>query len=382
MGGRIRTMQRQARELGRLRTGWSVPNADPDKRARPVKSKTWVLTSYAENYIAAAVEAWGGKIERWQPQGNGAPQFRVITEAERLDAVLPQGDPLNQFNEMWNAGGCVRRCNGEFEQISRKPCVCLATCGEEWYLRPKGTVCATTSRLNVILPDMPDVGLWRAETHSFYAAKEMAGTIDMVQAGSNGEGWVPVTLRIQPRTRVAGGQTKRFPVVVVEIRGITLRQALAGPISTAVALDPTAPRLAIEAAVPDYEAQARMCRTPDDVKVLWQQIRSTDLARATDELLRRLQAIAEDIGRGIEPMAPDLEDDEDEAIDAELVDPDDPDDLWARFEAAGLALGWNREETERGFADSHKGLKARAATAQQVRAYIAKLHDRRSRQDA
>lgn len=72
MGSRIRTAQKQARELGRLRTGYSIPNQDPKKRPRPVKSKTWVISSHAEHYVTAAADAWGGKVERWQPQGNGA----------------------------------------------------------------------------------------------------------------------------------------------------------------------------------------------------------------------------------------------------------------------------------------------------------------------
>ena len=74
MGSRILTSQKQARELGRLRTGYSVPNQDPKKRPRPVKSKTWVVSSHAEHYVKAAAAAMGGNVERWQPQGNGAPR--------------------------------------------------------------------------------------------------------------------------------------------------------------------------------------------------------------------------------------------------------------------------------------------------------------------
>ncbi|MFD9192944.1 hypothetical protein ACFWCA_32620 [Streptomyces phaeochromogenes] len=301
MAGRILTHQRQARELGRLRTGWSVPNTDPEKRPRPVKSKTWVVSSHAEHYVQAAADLWGGSVERWQPQGHSAPQFRVITEAEQIDAVLPGGDPLSQHNEMWNKGGCLRRCDGQTELLSRQPCLCLAEYGEEWHLlrqdlRRKDKVCAATSRLNVILLDMPDVGVWRAETHSFYAANEMAGTVDMVLSGTGGQGLVPVTLRIEPRTRVSGGQTKHFPVVVVEVRGITPRQALSGPLSTAVALDPGAAteRLAIEGARPDYIAEAEGALTSDDVRDVWHRAnKSGHVARdGSDDLSKQLMGIA------------------------------------------------------------------------------------------
>lgn len=321
MGARILTLQRQARELGRLRTGWSVPNADPKKRPRPVKSKTWVLSSHAEHYIETAAELWGGTVERWQPQGAGAPQYRVITEAESIDALLPPGDPLSQHNEMWNKGGCMRRCDGQTELISRRPCLCAAQFGEDWHLAPRGAkgepqVCSTTSRLNVILPDMPDVGVWRAETHSFYAANEWAGSVDMVLSGTNGQGLVPVSLRIEPRSRVAGGQTKHFPVVVVEVRGITPRQALSGPLSTALALDPsgTPERPALEAPRPDYVAEAEGALTSEDVRDIWMKAQAAGHVhpKGEDELSLRLKAIAarkdqearEEAARRAAPQAP------------------------------------------------------------------------------
>jgi hypothetical protein len=328
MGSRIRTAQKQARELGRLRTGYSVPNQDPKKRPRPVKSKTWVLSSHAEHYVTAAAEAWGGKVERWQPQGNGAPQFRVITEAEQLDAILPPGDPLSQANEMWNKGGCVRRCDGETEQISRHPCLCLAEHGPEWHLLrqdlyTKDKVCAATSRLNVVLPDMPDVGVWRVETHSWYAANELAGTVDMVLSGTGGKGLVPVTLRIEPRTRVAGGQTKQFPVVVVEIRGVTPRQALTGPLPTAVALDPTGTRAvaAIEAPRPNYLADAEAALTVDDVQDVYRAAHAA--GHLTDDLIAALKERANEVKaeatKAAEPSGEDVPDDEGVYV-AEVVD--------------------------------------------------------------
>lgn len=159
-------------------------------------------------------------------------------------------------------------------------------------------MCAATSRLNVVLPDMPDMGVWRVETHSWYAANELAGTVDMVLSGTGGKGLVPVTLRIEPRTRVAGGQTKHFPVVVVEIRGVTPRQALTGPLSTAMALDPSEggqARAAIEAPKGrDWIAEARGALSSDDVRDLWRDANKEGAvhAKGTDPLSKQLMAIA------------------------------------------------------------------------------------------
>ena len=335
MGGRIITMQRQARELGRLRTGWSVPSTKPGGRPRPVKSKTWVLSSHAEHYVTAAATAWGGTVERWQPQGNGAPQFRVITEAEQIDALLPPGDPLSQHNEMWSKGGCQRRCDGQTEQLTRQPCLCLRQFGEEWHQQKKGTVCSATTRLNVMLPDMPDLGVWRAETHSFYAANEMAGTVDMVLSGTGGQGLVPVTLRIEPRTRVADGQTKHFPVVVVEVRGITPRQALTGPLPTALALDPTGSRAvaAIEAPRPDYMADAAAALTVDDVQDVYRAAHAA--GHLNDALVAALSARADEVKAEQQQAEDEDGPDEDGVYPVEVVEDDVPAAGWPTVAAPG-----------------------------------------------
>lgn len=223
MAGRIISLQRQTRELGRLRTGWTDTSGE---KPRPVKSQTWVVTSHAEHYVRGAADAWGGTPEKWQPLGGGVVQWRVITETAALEALLPPGDPLSQCYEMWSKGGCARRCDGVTETLSNGPCICLAQHGDAFHEQPKGAVCAATSRLNVFLPDMPDVGMWRVETHSFYAAGEIAGAVDLIRSAVGTEAIIPIRLRIEQRQRRAEGRTKSFPVVVVELRGITTGQVL------------------------------------------------------------------------------------------------------------------------------------------------------------
>ncbi len=124
-----------------------------------------------------------------------------------------------------------------------------------------------------------------------------------------------------------------------------------------------------------------MCRTPDEVLALWQKVRTTDGPHATDALRDALKGIAEDIGRGIESAAPEPEDDEDEALDAEFVDPDDPDGLWAQFADAGLDLGLTPEDTAKGFAEKY-GRAPKDAEPAQVWAYIAAMREQRAKQDA
>ncbi|SFY52109.1 recombination directionality factor [Streptomyces sp. F-1] len=319
MGSRLRNIQARAAEHGRLRTGYTQGN-------RPMRSSTWVVTSHSEEHVRTAAKLWGGEPEQWSPLNSTIPQWRVITKAPAIEALITPGDPLNQYNEMWSKGGCQRRCDGETELLSRQPCLCARQFGEEWHLQPKGRVCSTTSRLNVMLPDLSGMGMWRAETHSFYAAQEWGGMVDMILAGTNGQGFIPVTLRIEPRQRVANGETKKFPVVVVELRGVTPRQALAGPMTATTALDPAGQaRAAIEAPKGrDWIAEARGALNSDDVRDLWREARGEGVVhpQGADPLSKELMAIAaeKDAEAKDATVQPEPEPDEDGAYEAEVVE--------------------------------------------------------------
>jgi hypothetical protein len=311
MGSRLLNIQRRAAEHGRLRTGFTKGN-------NPARSGTWIVTSHSEKHVRRAAELWGGEPEPWTPLNSTISQWRVVTTAPSIEALITPGDPLNQYNELWTAGGCKRRCDGETELLTRQPCLCARQFGEDWHQQRKGTVCSTTSRLNVMLPDLSGMGMWRAETHSFYAASEWGGMVDMVLAGTDGRGFVPVNLRIEPRQVVRDGKTKKFPVVVVELRGVTPRQALAGPMTAAVALDP-APGgavAAIEAPRPDYLAEAEGSLTSDDVRDVWRRARAVGHVdpKGRDELSKQLMAIAERMDAEASSTS------DDEPLEAELVD--------------------------------------------------------------
>jgi len=327
MGSRILTMKRQAAELGRIRTGYSRPNSKPNGRPIPVKSETFVLSSHSREYIEQAAKLYGGTVEEWTPQRTTIAQFRVITKARELQAVMPTGDPLSQSYEMWSGAGCARRCDGVTEQLTRKPCLCLAQFGPDWHEQnelEQGSVCKPTSRINVMLADMPDLGVWRLESHSYYAADAMAGGIDTVLQATEGKSLMPLRLRIEQRSVVRRGKTKNFPVVMVVPSIPKLRHALSGPLSTAAALDPSSlvDRPAIEAPRPDYVAEARQCKTPDAVLAVYQRARVA--GHATDELRDKLQAIAADIEAGVDTTTGEVGDqagpDDEGVYDVEFVD--------------------------------------------------------------
>lgn len=364
MPGRLITMQRQLRELGRLRTGYTDGH-------RPVRSDTWIVSSHAEHYVQAAADAWGGEVEKWQPQGGGAAQWRVRTSAVALDALLPPGDPLSQSLEQWGGGGALRRCDGVTEMLSDSPCLCRARFGDAFHEQAKGTVCATTTRLNVFLPEMPDVGVFRAETHSHYAAQEIAGAVDLIKSATGPDMVIPIRLRIEQRQRKADGQTKRYPVIVVELRGITTGQVLQGSVMgqalpaaerQQIASVP-APR-AIEASAPapivqepppfDVEsvrAALLTVNTLEDLRMLW-----------PDAVAAGLQELAKDIAASFQKTNnPDAATNIGQSVDR----------LWSRIMET-VPAEWPTSKVEAEF-EEFSGTPVEKADAEEMAAYLAHL---------
>ncbi|GAA0897886.1 hypothetical protein [Pseudonocardia zijingensis] len=394
MAGRILSLQRQARELGRLRTGYTDTSG---RKPRPVKSETWVITSHSEGYVAAAAEAWGGTVERWNPLGGGAPQYRAITEAAALDAILPPGDPLSQAYELWSGGGCARRCDGITETLSDRPCICRAEHGDDFHAQPKGSVCSATTRLNVFLPEMPDVGVWRVETHSFYAAQEMAGAVDLIRSAVGPDAVIPIRLRIENRTRKAQGKTKQYPVIVIELRGITTGQVLGASVMGGQQLAAQAQREALGASGPAAAAiEAAPARAPEEPsgkpaftaeqeETLLTQIKDTDdidsvRAMWTDLAARFHMPVASPVAKALQARAAELTPQTEQDAVTEMAtsrsEPapaasDDPDDLWAQI-LRTVPADWTSEKVEHEFAQ-FAGTPADVAGAPDMRAYLDKL---------
>jgi hypothetical protein len=187
------------RELGRLRMGQRVDTGrvkDGRKVQRPAKLETWRLTSTDWRLIDRAAELYGGKPETWadapgwnHEKQTGVRQFQVTTEANDVPVMLPPEVALSQAMEAWKAAECLRRCDGTWDQISGAECLCS---DEE------SPLCKPTTRLSVLLTDMPGLGVWRLETHGWYAAREL---VPMVRLAASFGAGTRFRLRIDPRQR-------------------------------------------------------------------------------------------------------------------------------------------------------------------------------------
>jgi hypothetical protein len=171
---------------------------------------------------------------------------------------------MTQWYEMWSKGGCQRRCDSVTEQLTGKPCLCPRAADPEnadlvraasierdrlAHLNPPQG-CHRVTRLNVLVPELPDIGVWRADTSSFWAAGEMADKADALLLAREADVYLPAALRIEPRSRVARGQTTKFNVLVLELLN-TPQQIAGGQLPTgmqaAIECLVAAPQLALTA---------------------------------------------------------------------------------------------------------------------------------------
>jgi hypothetical protein len=299
---------------------------------------------------AAAVE-WGGKVEKWTPLNGKVEQLRLVTEVDTLAAWLPPGDPLSQANEMWNRGGAVRRCDGETESKSKKPCLCLAQFGDEFYRRKPTEVCKPYSHLNILLLQLPDLGQWRHTTKSFYAAGEIAGRVDFIKAQVGMDAIVPVWLIIDQRAKVAEGKTTPYPVPMIRIRGAESAMAMLTGGMPTLELEARERQLALggssqrelpgareKLTAEKVVALAKHATNVEQVQQLWRD------AVADEAMTDAVAKVLNDRATSFTLTATKRADEA--AVDADSDEPD-PDATWALINAAAGKLKWSADRLEK-----------------------------------
>lgn len=206
---RILDLQRRLREVGRIRIG--EKGMSRSGKEIPVKLSTFRLTSRDRQVIEAAADVFGGTAGEWTGAPDGK-QWQVTTEADAIPVIVPPGDmSFSQAYEQWSAGGCKVRCDGQWDHVGDKGCHC----------DPDTRACDIHTRLSVIVPDLPGLGVWRLDTQGYYAAVELGGIADVcAQAAASGR-MLPARLRLEQRSvkRIDNGKivTRNFPVPVLDV---------------------------------------------------------------------------------------------------------------------------------------------------------------------
>lgn len=228
----IRTLQTRGRQIGEIRIGVQVDTGktrrDGTKIFRPSKLDKFRLTTKSSNVAHAVAAAFGGTA-RQTVLANGTPTWEVMTDLDELPVMVPPGDAvISQWFELYTKAGCVRRCDGEVEQRTQKPCMCPSDPVERVALAGQGEACKPVSRLNVMLPDLPDLGNWKLASGGYYAATELGGAAAVLAAAREAGVIVPAVLRLEQREirRISAddkAEVRKFAVPVLEI-GASLRQ--------------------------------------------------------------------------------------------------------------------------------------------------------------
>ena len=264
-GGGVLDLQRRSQQIGRIRIGQQVGTGktgrDGKEKTRPARLSTFRFTTQSKVMADAVAAQFGGTVQPWQNE------LEVITTRDSIAiTVPPRNEVITQWYELWSGGGCQRRCDSEHDIISNGPCKCAPLLAgftdpddrarERYRLAHENPpkACALKTRISVMVPDLPGLGVWRIDTSSYYAGTEIIDAAYLMQEARALDIFLPAILRIDHRSRVAGGETKKFPVLVVEVlatfRQITSGELAAGGINAQLPPAPGEPQRAITAGAP------------------------------------------------------------------------------------------------------------------------------------
>lgn len=232
MSVRIVSLPSRYPELGRIRLGSKGPKGEPRK------GKTLRFSSDDDVVLLALADQLGGEVKPWLDD-KAEQAFHLTTESASVPVLLPP-DPIDTTYEKWGSGGIAKRCDGEMclqpfqspdgGHMVESPCACIAA-----GLVPgdrddqKKGACQVTVRLRLIIPSVPGLGAWLCTSHSIYAAMELPGQVELLQAMSGRGRLVPADFAIEPRTEKKPWEKYKrdYIVPVLRVRA-SLAQLMSG----------------------------------------------------------------------------------------------------------------------------------------------------------
>jgi hypothetical protein len=360
----IKTLQSRLTQVGVIRLGQQLVSQKGKKY--PAKLETLRFTSPSKPLIDAVAAAYGGQVKVWQaPTG---PQWEVITAAKEIPVLVPP-QRIDPNMELWGNGFRSRMCDGETESIRNAPCLCEAarTAGQQ--MTPM-TTCKPTTRMSLMLAEIPSLGTWKLEAHGWNAAAELPTLAASIESAPQP---IPARLEVQVREKKSFDpskpqkdqvESKVFMVPVLHFDWITPAQAFGGQLGAAAqaALGAAqAQRQAIEAAkvesarrkfMPDeYITLADEAKNVEQVRALWSDAAHDEAL--TDEVKAALQARVDELKKPAEKPSPTeqpapvaaQQPHVDDVVDAELVP--NPDEVWSQIQVAAGGKRWTAEDLEK-----------------------------------
>lgn len=386
-------LQRRLTQVGVIRLG--EQRLSKNNKPYPAKLDTFRVTSPTEALIRAVADLYGGEPKPW-PDAPGGPQWQVTTGVTQIPVfVLPQTIDPNM--EKWGPGFKERHCDGQTEKIRNAPCFCNAekvqceAAGRTW-VRDGRKHCKPTTRVSVMLADVPSLGTWKVESHGWNAAAELPTlTLAILEQAQRP---VPAMLEMRfhedRRLTFKDGkeelETFKFAVPHLDFGGlgITPRQSLGGGVDAIVQNAVGAgPRPAAIGSAPatgqEQPAEAKrtakqviaMVRLCKNIQQLNGLLPAAQAVPAGDPDLEKLKAEWQRKSMTFAPTEPEAPTDPqppaDVVVDAELVDDVDPAAAWNDLLAASP---WpSTSELEKRF-KAHQGADMIDASGPQLAAFL------------
>jgi Recombination directionality factor-like len=368
----ILDLQQQMVELGRIRIGTKAPTKSGG--SRPAKLDSFRFTSQDKAMVDAVAATYGGEALPWM--NGGVQQFEVYTPAREVPILLPK-KPVSQWYEMWSAGGCLRRCDGTTNVLTDDSCECPQDNLQRALLAQRGEACKATTRLNVVMSDLPGLGVWRLESHGYWAAVQLPPVADILSRAGEAGAYLPARLVLAQKTKkqIKGGKSETFTWVVPTILlDATPRQLMSGHAPGAIG----APSAAIGASRPAIESGQPPLPKPTDREGWLARIQATTTADDLTDLLRRAREVLNQTdGQALMPVFEERYTalNPEEFVQGEWVDEDvdghDLDVLWGAI-TENAPEGWGGERLGAEFT-RRTGARSDSATEEQMREFLAWL---------
>jgi hypothetical protein len=237
-------IQRRMMEVGRIRFGDVVAGRE-GKKPYPRALDKFRLTSASRAVLEAAAAIYGAAkpVREWKDAPNPG-MWELYTDSAELDIILPPVSssldgsatyPYSQAWELWDGPTCARRCDGETAMVPKGRGLVEVACLCDPERRGQPGSCEIRTRISVMLPQLPGLGLWRMDTGGMNAAAYLPGTLQLLAMAAARGRYLPCKLRLEHRSSKRPNdkgeiETHRFVVPVLD-PGITPGElmAMTGP---------------------------------------------------------------------------------------------------------------------------------------------------------
>ncbi|MEV1013717.1 hypothetical protein AB0I89_23490 [Micromonospora sp. NPDC049801] len=363
----IKTLQRRLTQVGVIRLG--EKRLSQRGKEYPAKLETLRFTSPFRSLIESVAAKYGGEVKPWQH--TTGPQFEVVTDAKTIPVLVPP-QQIDPNYELWGNGFKSRHCDGETEKIRNASCLCdpvraaAQAAGRD--LKP-GDVCKPTTRMSLMLAEIPTLGTFKLESHGWNAAAELPMLAESIATAAQP---IPARLELQHREKKLFHpgrpqneqiESRTFMVPVLHFEFVTPAQAFGGQIGQAARQAMVAQHLAAIGAAPEHQADpeklteaqvidaAGRVSTIPQLQELWSTAgKDGALTEAAKDALKARAAVldppkpAAPAEATPAPAAAPQSSPTGEPVDAE-VEPN-PDVLWVQIQAVAGQRKWNAAALE------------------------------------